>query len=126
MIFINCALKWKDLFLLSILNFSAKINARSIFESRKNLLLRDSLTGICQHYLEFHETTRNLRIWSHLLKKYLMENFIFCAVFVLYFPCHLHYGLLNFVINSCHTTGLFPYPIENVRKRRFFRCFQGV
>ena len=22
----------------------------------------------------------NLRIWSHLLKKYLMENFIFCAV----------------------------------------------
>ena len=21
-----------------------------------------------------------LRIWSHLLKKYLMENFIFCAV----------------------------------------------
>ena len=24
-----------------------------------------------------------LRIWSHLLKKSLMENFIFCAVFVL-------------------------------------------
>ena len=23
---------------------------------------------------------RNLRIWSHLLKKSLMENFIFCAV----------------------------------------------
>ena len=23
---------------------------------------------------------RKLRIWSHLLKKYLMENFIFCAV----------------------------------------------
>ena len=22
----------------------------------------------------------NLRIWSHLLKKFLMENFIFCAV----------------------------------------------
>ena len=28
-----------------------------------------------------------LRIWSHLLKKYLMENFIFCAVrvFINYF-----------------------------------------
>ena len=25
---------------------------------------------------------RNLRIWSHLLKKSLMENFIFCAVFI--------------------------------------------
>ena len=24
---------------------------------------------------------RKLRIWSHLLKKSLMENFIFCAVF---------------------------------------------
>ena len=26
---------------------------------------------------------RKLRIWSHLLKKSLMENFIFCAVYVL-------------------------------------------
>ena len=28
-----------------------------------------------------------LRIWSHLLKKYLMENFIFCVVefFILFF-----------------------------------------
>ena len=25
---------------------------------------------------------RNLRIWSHLLKKYLMKNLIFCAVLV--------------------------------------------
>ena len=25
---------------------------------------------------------RNLRIWSHLLKKPLMENFIFCAVYI--------------------------------------------
>ena len=24
---------------------------------------------------------RKLRIWSHLLKKLLMENFIFCVVF---------------------------------------------
>ena len=24
---------------------------------------------------------RELRIWSHLLKKYLMENFIFCATY---------------------------------------------
>ena len=25
----------------------------------------------------------NLRIWSHLRKKFLMENFIFCAVILL-------------------------------------------
>ena len=24
---------------------------------------------------------RKLRIWSHLLKKFLMENFVYCAVF---------------------------------------------
>ena len=29
------------------------------------------------------EIRRNLRIWSHLLKKSLMENFIFCAVLFL-------------------------------------------
>ena len=28
---------------------------------------------------------RKLRMWSHLLKKSLMENFIFCAVNVAYF-----------------------------------------
>ena len=27
------------------------------------------------------EIRRNLRIWFHLLKKPLMENFVFCAVF---------------------------------------------
>ena len=28
-----------------------------------------------------------LRIYSHLLKKSLMENFIFCAVILLFFQC---------------------------------------
>ena len=27
------------------------------------------------------QISRELRIWSHLLKKSLMENFIFCAVY---------------------------------------------
>ena len=29
-----------------------------------------------------HEIRRKLPIWSHLLKKSLMENFLFCAVFI--------------------------------------------
>ena len=29
---------------------------------------------------KYDEIRRKLRIWSHLLKKSLMENFIFCAV----------------------------------------------
>ena len=28
------------------------------------------------------QTRRKLRIWSHLLKKYLMENFIFYAMYI--------------------------------------------
>ena len=36
-----------------------------------------------------------LRIWSHLLKKFLMENFIFCAMFVVFRNCK-KYSILNF------------------------------
>ena len=31
--------------------------------------------------------SKKLRIWSHLLKKSLMGNFIFCAMFLWYFKC---------------------------------------
>ena len=31
-------------------------------------------------FSKFDQIRRKLRIWSHLLKKSLMENFIFCAV----------------------------------------------
>ena len=31
-------------------------------------------------FFKFDQIRRNLRIWSHLLKKSLMEKFIFCAV----------------------------------------------
>ena len=34
-----------------------------------------------------------LRIWSHLLKKYLMENFIFCAVDKVAFRATLKPGI---------------------------------
>ena len=29
---------------------------------------------------KYDQVRRTMRIWSHLLKKFLMENFIFCAV----------------------------------------------
>ena len=31
-------------------------------------------------FSEYDQILRNLRIWSHLLKKSFMENFIFCTV----------------------------------------------
>ena len=40
-----------------------------------------SLTGdVSMNVLSTKAITVKLRIWSHLLKKSLMENFIFCAV----------------------------------------------
>ena len=41
------------------------------------LVLEGLLLSLCYYY-PLHNNF--LRIWSHLLKKYLMENFIFCAV----------------------------------------------
>ena len=38
--------------------------------------------SIKDFFSKFDQIRRKLRIWSHLLKKSLMENFIFCAVFV--------------------------------------------
>ena len=39
--------------------------------------------SIKDFFSKCNQTRRKLRIWSHLLKKSLMENFIFCAVYVL-------------------------------------------
>ena len=42
---------------------------------------------------EFEWEFRKLRIWSHLLKKSLMENFIFCAVIAQWQPKNLNHTL---------------------------------
>ena len=36
--------------------------------------------SIKDFFSKFDQIRRKMRIWSHLLKKSLMENFIFCAV----------------------------------------------
>ena len=44
-------------------------------------------------FSKYDQIRRELRIWSHLPKKSLMENFIFCAVEVLHVA--LHFFLLR-------------------------------
>ena len=44
--------------------------------------MKVSFNGLFSKYDQIH---RKLRIWSHLLKKYLMENLIFCVVAFDYF-----------------------------------------
>ena len=41
--------------------------------------------SIKDFFIKYDQIRRKLRIWSHLLKKSLMENFIFCAVVSLVF-----------------------------------------
>ena len=50
--------------------------------------------SINDFFSKWVQIRRKLRIWSHLLKKSLMENFIFCKVIDLSFPeiknlCHV-------------------------------------
>ena len=52
--------------------------------------------SIKDFFSKYDQIRRKLRIWSHLLKEFLMENFIFCAmksviaVVVLTFVCVFH------------------------------------
>ena len=51
---------------------------------------------------------RNLRIWSHLLKKSLMKNFIFCAVIVLRNLNEINFATVHEVLgNICCSYTLY-------------------
>ena len=69
-------------------------------------LLKKLKFSIKDFFCKCDQIRRKLRIWSHLLKKSLMDNFIFCAVLVAW---------ILFPINCFSTTyTLFPYLITNV------------
>ena len=59
-------------------------------ENPNNWLFRTTLTAqkvkfsIRNFFSKCDQIRSFLRIWSHLLKKFLMENFIFCAVNLIY------------------------------------------
>ena len=50
--------------------------------------------SIMDFFSKCHQIGRRLRIWSHLLQKSLMENFIFCAV--------ITFRTSSIVSNWCH------------------------
>ena len=54
---------------------------------------------------------RKLGIWSHLLKKSLIEEFIFCAV-------------LSELLNPFHATGFFLYPLKTLENLWFSDVFR--
>ena len=76
--------------------FLSKIN--SPLDAGRKLNLHETLSALCitaqkitfsikNFFGECDQIHRKLRIWSHLLKKALMKNFIFCAVYVQFTSC---------------------------------------
>ena len=70
--------------LSSRLNLRMKIYSNSKFDYGifyiQSLCKKEMRFSIKDFFSKCHQVRRKLRIWSHLLKKSLMENFIFCAV----------------------------------------------
>ena len=49
-------------------------------QAQKYITAQEMKFSITDFFSKCDQICRKLRIWSHLLKKSLMENFIFCAV----------------------------------------------
>ena len=83
---------------------------KSVVNSIKPVLLSEIPMTI--FFLLLHEKCF-LRIWSHLLKKSLMENFIFCAVFYKLLSV-LHFWF--FAIGSFHLTYILFLVVPFLKK----------
>ena len=62
-------------------NFCISVSQRCIYKPVKHgCTAQEMKFSIKDFFSKCDQIRRKLRIWSHLLKKSLMENFIFCAV----------------------------------------------
>ena len=65
--------------LTSDLSVTCHITTPVTIQKKMKIFIKD-------FFRKLDQILRKLRIWSHLLKKSLLENFIFCAVWV---TCHI-------------------------------------
>ena len=73
--------------------------------------------SIKDFFSKYVQTRKKLRIWSHLLKKSLMENFIFlCIVGYIY--------IFELSINPFLANVLISYPLKTREKLRFSGDFR--
>ena len=68
-----------------------------LYIQKSTIITAQKMTFSIKHFFrKCDQICRSLRIWSHLLKKSLIENFIFCAVFAISrFSSTLHYQLMD-------------------------------
>ena len=67
---------------ISILPNFSKIFEKIIYNQVNSYTAQDMKFSIKDFFSKYGQIRRELQIWSHLLKKSLMEIFIFCAVIV--------------------------------------------
>ena len=58
------------------------------------------------------QARRKLRIWSHLLKKSLMENFIFCAVYPTKREIEIEQIHVKFILKKCK---YYPWLAKSIK-----------
>ena len=73
-------------------------------KDNKTITAQKMKFSIKDFFSKYDQIRRKLQIWSHLLKKPLMENFIFCAVLV----------TLSYPLSFCKTQVKFS------KGKRFF------
>ena len=77
-----CAILVRDHSFSTYEKFSEKLMILTFWYTHARLRIRG------WEMLDFRKILRTYKIWSHLLKKSLTENFIFCAVFVGNLACY--------------------------------------
>ena len=82
-------------------------------------------------FSKWDQIRRKLRIWSHLLKKSLMENFIFCSVNITQLNAKINQKLMNSSTNSflkkeavlmCAISNCWTDNYSNYRRTRVEVC----
>ena len=83
-----------------------------LFGKTKAVTAQKMKFSIKGFFSKYDQIRRKLQIWSHLLKKSLMENFVFCAVNAEMKPClnelscaaqNMKFSITNF-ISKCEKT----------------------
>ena len=72
---------------LTFLRSTIKTNSKDETINHSNIYFtaQKMKFSIKDFFSKWDQIRRKLRIWSHLVKQSLMENFIFCAVFAIWF-----------------------------------------
>ena len=89
------------------LKFCWKISLKNVQINSLPYTAQKMKFSIKDFFSKYDQIQRKLQIWSHILKKSLMENLIFCAVLFIYYTMWLLYSF-KLVLH------------ENVLKNQYF------